>query len=71
VIRIVDADYRHNRALLLRHEHDGRDLELEYVEKTMGYLYQLWGRPVLLETRLKDASVTFSRTETGFERIKN
>ncbi|BAU47620.1 stage V sporulation protein R [Sulfurifustis variabilis] len=71
VIRIVDADYRHNRALLLRHEHDGRDLEMEYVEKTMGYLYQLWGRPVLLETRLKDASVTFSRTESGFERIKN
>ena len=71
VIHIIDADYRHNRALLLRHEHDGRDLESEYLERTLGYLYQLWGRPVLLETQVRGAATTFSRTESGFERIKS
>jgi len=70
VIRIVDADFRHNRALRLQHEHDGRDLELEYLERTMKYLLALWGRPVLLETRVKGEPVTFSRTESGFERLK-
>lgn len=70
VIRIVDADFRHNRSLRLQHEHDGRDLETEYLERTMKYLFQLWGRPVLLETRVKNEPVTFSRTENGFERIK-
>jgi stage V sporulation protein R len=70
VIRITDADFRHNRTLSLQHEHDGRDLELEYLERTMKYLFQLWGRPVLLETRVKDEPVVFSRTENGFERLK-
>lgn len=70
VIRVVDADFRHNRALRLQHEHDGRDLELEYLERTMKYLFDLWGRPVLIETRVKDEPVTFSRTESGFERLK-
>lgn len=70
VIRVVDADFRHNRMLRLQHEHDGRDLELEYLERTMKYLLELWGRPVLLETRFKGEPVTFSRTENGFERLK-
>ncbi len=71
VIRIVDADFRHNRALKLQHEHDGRDLDLEYLERTMKYLFDLWGRPVLLETRVKDEPATFSRTDNGFERLKS
>ncbi len=70
VIHIVDADYRHNRVLLLRHEHDGRDLDPDYLEKTLAYVFQLWGRPVLLETQLQGSALTFSRTESGIERIK-
>lgn len=50
VIKIEDADYNNNRVLFLRHYHDGRDLHLEYAEKTLKYLYQLWGRDVVLET---------------------
>ncbi|MBI3897292.1 MAG: SpoVR family protein [Gammaproteobacteria bacterium] len=67
VIRVMDADFNHNRVLLLQHEHDGRDLEMEYLEKTMGYIYQLWGRPVLLETHREGSAIRFSRSETGFE----
>ncbi|HEX7044954.1 MAG TPA: SpoVR family protein [Burkholderiales bacterium] len=70
VIRVVDADFRHTRALRLVHEHDGRDLDLEYLERTLKYVYDLWGRPVLLETRVRNEPVTFSRTENGFERLK-
>ena len=52
VIKVEDADYNNNRALLLKHHHDGRDLQLEYAEKTMRYLHQLWGRGVAMETLL-------------------
>ena len=54
VIKIEDADYSHNRVLFLRHSHDGRDLQLEYAEKTLQYLRQLWGREITLETAVND-----------------
>jgi len=54
VIKVEDSDYGHNRGLFLRHSHDGRDLQLEYAEKTLQYLRQLWGREVALETILNE-----------------
>lgn len=54
IIKIEDADYHNNRILFLKHYHDGRDLHLEYAEKTMQYLHQLWGREVELETVIND-----------------
>ena len=66
VIRIQDADYQQNRVLYLTHAHDGRDLQLEYAEKTLAYLYQLWGREVLLETSIQGTGYVFSYGEDGF-----
>ncbi len=54
VIRIEDADYNSNRSLFLKHHHDGRDLQLEYAEKTLQYLHQLWRREVVLETTINE-----------------
>jgi stage V sporulation protein R len=54
VMKIEDADYSNNRVLFLKHHHDGRDLHLEYAEKTLLYLHQLWGREVMLETVIND-----------------
>lgn len=50
VIKVVDSDYKKNRTLLLKHDHDGRDLQLEYAEKTLQFIQQLWGHDVALET---------------------
>lgn len=52
VIAVEDADYNNSRTLFLKHAHDGRDLQLEYAEKTLQYLRQLWGREVILETSI-------------------
>lgn len=49
-IQVRDADHRKNRELFLRHVFDGRELDIRYAEKTLGYIEQLWGRPVHLET---------------------
>ena len=37
---------------VLKHDHDGRDLQLEYAEKTLRYVSQLWGRDVAMDTVL-------------------
>jgi stage V sporulation protein R len=66
VIRIEDADYNHNRTLLLTHGHDGRDLQLEYAEKTLGYLYRLWGREVALDTAVNGKRTSLTYGERGF-----
>lgn len=70
VIRITDADYMHNRVLYLTHEHDGRDLKMEYLEKTLGYVYQLWGRQILLRTAINGKQVLFSYDNDGLSQFK-
>jgi stage V sporulation protein R len=35
---------------LLKHRHDGRDLQLDYAEKTLQYIQQLWTYDVAMET---------------------
>ncbi|MBI3976699.1 MAG: SpoVR family protein [Chloroflexi bacterium] len=49
-IVVEDADYHRARELLLHHLHEGLDLDVGYAEKTLRYVYRLWGRPVHLET---------------------
>jgi stage V sporulation protein R len=70
-IKIEDADYRSNRTLLLKHYHDGRDLHLEYAEKTLEYLSRLWGHEVVLETSLNDrkAHLCFSDNKLTIKNI--
>ena len=62
VIKVEDCDYLNNRTLLLKHSHDGRDLQLEYAEKTLKYVQQLWGHDVVMETLIdgRGTLLTFS-----------
>ena len=71
VIKVEDADFRNNRTLLLKHYHDGRDLHLEYAEKTLEYVGQLWGREVALETIINDrkAHLCFSGNKLTIKNI--
>ncbi len=66
VIRIDDADFGHNRTLLPHHEHDGRDLQLENGEKTLGYLHRLWGREVVIETVVSGKRTLLTFNDRGF-----
>jgi len=67
IIRVVDADWGGARTLLLRHEHDGRDLELRSAEHTLAYVQRLWGRPVRMETRIENRPATLRHSDDGFE----
>jgi stage V sporulation protein R len=66
VIAVEDADYDANRTLYVCHAHDGRDLQLEYAERTLAYLHRLWGRDVLLETVIKGKRTHLICNERGF-----
>jgi len=66
VIKIEDADFGQNRTLYVRHYHDGRDLHLEYAEKTLGYLYRLWGRECILETSIQSKRSLLCFNDRGF-----
>jgi stage V sporulation protein R len=47
---VSDGDYAKAGELYITHKFDGRSIDPEYVHKTLPYLYQLWQRPVHLET---------------------
>ncbi|HEX6970784.1 MAG TPA: SpoVR family protein [Limnochordia bacterium] len=60
VIGVIDDDYHKQGELYLRHDYDGQELDVKHLEKTLPYVYRLWGRPVHLETVLGEKRVVFS-----------
>ena len=66
VLTVHDADYSHNRTLYLVHAHDGRDLQLDYAEKTLAYIQRLWQHDVALETILGGKRSLLLYNDRGF-----
>ncbi len=66
VIKVDDADFGHARTLYLKHSHDGRDLQLEYAEKTLAFVHRLWGHECLLETTLQGKRSLLCYNDRGF-----
>lgn len=62
-IVVEDANWGNSGRLFLRHEHDGRDLHLRYMENTMKAVARLWGRGVHLMTEMDGKSVTYQTQE--------
>ena len=59
-IVVEDGDYLRNGELYLKHQYEGVELDLKYVERTLPYVYTLWGRGVHLETVVEGRPVLFS-----------
>jgi len=57
---IDNGDYRGNRELYIKHLSEGQELDLVYAEKTLQYVYTLWGRPVHLETVYEGKRIVLS-----------
>ncbi|MBU7594962.1 SpoVR family protein [Metabacillus halosaccharovorans] len=59
-ITVNDGDYLKNNELYLKHWFEDIELDLKYLEKVLPYIYQLWGRPVHMESMLEGKNVLFS-----------
>ena len=57
---IDDADYHRNSELYIKHLFEGQEMDLSYAEKTLHYVFQIWGRPVHLETLFDEKKVLLS-----------
>lgn len=52
-IYVVDANYRNRGELLLKHEHNGIDLQLDKASDTLANIQHIWSRPVHLQTMVE------------------
>jgi stage V sporulation protein R len=59
-IEVQDGDFNRRGELYLKHCHEGKELDVFYLEKTLPHVYTLWGKPVYLETMLDNKKVLFS-----------
>ncbi|PYZ98986.1 stage V sporulation protein R [Alteribacter lacisalsi] len=59
-ITVTDGDYLKNGELYLTHAFEDIELDTKYLEKTLPYLYHLWGRSVHMETVLSERKIVFT-----------
>jgi stage V sporulation protein R len=59
-IVVEDGDYHRARELYLKHIYEEQEIDIDYAEKTLRFVYQLWKRPVHLETVLNGKVIVLS-----------
>lgn len=67
-IIVIDGDYEGKGGLYLEHAHEGLDLDLVYLEKTLQLLQSLWGKEAYLETVVDGKKVLFECNHQGISR---
>ena len=51
-IQVEDGNFENRGELLLRHRHEGTDLDIGQAQDTLRNLFKVWSRPVMLVTKL-------------------
>ncbi|TSI10696.1 SpoVR family protein [Lysinibacillus sp. BW-2-10] len=59
-IVVENGDYLRNGELYLKHGFEGMELDPHYLEHVLPYIYQLWGRPVHIETYVEQKPVLYT-----------
>lgn len=59
-ILVETGDFSGRGELYLKHHCEGVELDVHYLGKTLPLVHRLWGRPVHLETVLKEKEMLFS-----------
>lgn len=58
-IVVLEGDYEGKGGLYLKHRHEGIDLDIVYLEKTLALVQFLWGKAVALETVVDTKKVIY------------
>lgn len=59
-IVVDNGDYLRNGELYLKHGFEGMELDPHYLEHVLPYIYQLWGRPIHVETYVENKPVLYT-----------
>ncbi|MRG86862.1 SpoVR family protein [Salinibacillus xinjiangensis] len=59
-LTVENGDYLRNGELYLKHQYEGVELDLNYLERTLPYIHQLWGRTVHMETIVEGRGTVFT-----------
>jgi stage V sporulation protein R len=54
ILSAIDGNYRNRGELYLLHQHEGVDLKLDWLQEVLKNLFELWARPVWVETKLEN-----------------
>ena len=60
LIYVRDGNYKNRGELFLEHRYSGPELKLDYARATLENVFQLWKRPVHIETILDDEITVLS-----------
>jgi stage V sporulation protein R len=67
-ISVVDANANNRGELLLAHDHEGLDIQLDWADPVLGNLATLWGRPVHLDTQVDNKPLRLTHDGTKLEK---
>ncbi|MDD0853128.1 SpoVR family protein [Halobacteriovorax sp. GB3] len=70
LIEVESANFQNRGELMLKHVHQGVDLDINYAADTMRNIYKIWKRPVNIHTIVEEASVAYSFNGKEFQQIK-
>jgi stage V sporulation protein R len=70
VIEVESGNFQNRGELLLRHVHQGVDLDFGYASDTLRNLFALWKRPVNITSRQEDQNITLSFDGKEFKQVK-
>lgn len=57
---VKDGDYLRNGELYIYHQYETIELDIKYLEKTMPFIYFLWGKSIHVETMIEQRKVLFT-----------
>jgi stage V sporulation protein R len=71
MIEVIDGNFKNRGELLLLHKHDKVDLKQEFTVETLKNLYQVWRRPVHLETVVEGTKrrISFDGSSHSTEKV--
>ena len=67
IMSVVDANYENRSELLLEHEHDDKDLDMQYSKETLKNVAKIWTRPAHILTRVEERTCMLSFDGTQFK----
>ncbi len=59
IIEVINGNHNNNGELLLRHIHEGVDMQPDKMKESMEAVAYLWGRPVCIDTKMDDEDCIF------------